>query len=330
MSILAYEQTIQEGSSVYLYENYETIHPIIIRKGSIFQCRFGAFHHADLIGLRYGSKIFARTGMGWMYCLAPTAELWTIALTHRTQILYAVDISIVCMYLELKPGCVVLESGTGSGSLSTSIARTVAPNGHLYTFEFHELRAKQAQEDFKANKLQELITVTHRDVCKLGFGMSHVADAIFLDLPSPWVVVPSASEALKPNGMLCSFSPCIEQVQKTCEALREAGFAELQTLECLLRIHDVKPTQVEHMSFGDEEPLEAGSSGPASGAGPTPSGAHTQTHDSDQDGQCMEDASGPTSIPAENCETDPPSEIQHELLIEPGESSSEQGPSGTG
>ena len=42
---------------------------------------------------------------GWIYLLAPTPELWTMVLRHRTQILYAADIAMICMYLELRPGC---------------------------------------------------------------------------------------------------------------------------------------------------------------------------------------------------------------------------------
>lgn len=45
----------------------------------------------------------------------------------------------------------MLESGTGSGSMSHSLARAVHPSGHLYTFEYHEERSKIAAEEFENN-----------------------------------------------------------------------------------------------------------------------------------------------------------------------------------
>ena len=35
--------------------------------------------------------------------------------------------------------------GTGSGSMSHSLIRTIAPSGHLHTFEFHAERAEKAR-----------------------------------------------------------------------------------------------------------------------------------------------------------------------------------------
>ena len=69
---------------------------------------------------------------GYAYVLYPTPELWTKTLPHRTQIIYATDISLVLLQLELKPGSIVIESGTGSGSLSHSFLRTIAPTGNYY------------------------------------------------------------------------------------------------------------------------------------------------------------------------------------------------------
>jgi tRNA (adenine57-N1/adenine58-N1)-methyltransferase len=66
---------------------------------------------------------------------------------------------------------------------------------------------------------------------------------VFLDLPAPWSVVESAARALQHQGRLCSFSPCIEQVQRTCLRLDALGFSEIQTCEVLLRSFEVQAHQ---------------------------------------------------------------------------------------
>lgn len=42
------------------------------------------------------------------------------------------------------------------------------------------------------------------------------------------------------GGRFSSFSPCIEQVQKTHEALKALGFVETRTIECLQREYQVQ------------------------------------------------------------------------------------------
>lgn len=146
--------------------------------------------------------------------------------------MHDLDASIVNFYLDLKPGSIVVESGTGSGAMSVGLSRAIAPTGHLYTFEFNESRANIAREEFGVLGLSNLVTVTHRDVCgkdgqQGGFADIvgyDAADAVFLDLPEPWLAIKYAKEVLKPGKTLCTYSPCMEQVMRTCEVLREEGF----------------------------------------------------------------------------------------------------------
>ncbi|XP_059209149.1 tRNA (adenine(58)-N(1))-methyltransferase catalytic subunit TRMT61A [Centropristis striata] len=253
MSFVEYSDLIQDGDVAIVYLGHESMMPVKVQQGGQTQTRYGVIRHStDLIGHRYGSKVTCSKG-GWVYVLHPTPELWTVTLPHRTQILYTTDIATITMMLELKPGSVVCESGTGSGSLSHAILRSIAPTGHLHTVEFHQQRAEKVAEEFKEHRVDQLVTVRNQDVCKEGFGVSGVADAVFLDIPSPWEAVRHAKTAMKKQGgRVCSFSPCIEQVQRTCEALADQGFEEISTLEVLLRVHDVRTVTMPLPDFGPD------------------------------------------------------------------------------
>ncbi|KAJ9562657.1 hypothetical protein OSB04_007817 [Centaurea solstitialis] len=243
---LSFKRNISDGDLVIVYEKHDNMKAVKVCEKSILENRFGVFKHADWIGKPYGCKVSSHKG-GFVYLLAPTPELWTLVLSHRTQILYVADISFVVMYLELIPGCVVLESGTGSGSLTTSLARAIAPSGHVYTFDFHEQRAVAAREDFERTGLSSLVTVGVRDIQGEGFpkDLTGLADAVFLDLPQPWLAIGSAGEMLKPDGVLCSFSPCIEQVQRSSETLA-SKFTDIRTFEVLLRTYEVREGKMDH------------------------------------------------------------------------------------
>lgn len=81
--------------------------------------------------------------------LKPTPELWGLAVHSRTQIVDEVDSSVVVSRLNIQPGWTVIESGTGSGCMTLCLARAIYPNGHVYTFEYNQVRADEAREEFK-------------------------------------------------------------------------------------------------------------------------------------------------------------------------------------
>lgn len=107
--------------------------PLTVTPGKEFINTYGAFPHDSMIGRPFGSQIEskARGGSGdqrtgFLHMLRPTPTLWTWALPHRTQILYLTDISFIISRLALSPGARIIEAGTGSGSMTHALAKTVS------------------------------------------------------------------------------------------------------------------------------------------------------------------------------------------------------------
>mmetsp|Transcript_17354 Transcript_17354/g.32891 ORF Transcript_17354/g.32891 Transcript_17354/m.32891 type:complete len:500 (+) Transcript_17354:73-1572(+) len=280
--LLSPSSIIEPGSLVVIFESFDSLNFVYAASGEVFYNRNGHFHHDDFIGKPYGCKIRSRnnSGFGFIYLLRPTPELWARSLNHRTQIVHELDSAMIVFHLNLRPNMVVFESGTGSGAMSHCIMRAIAPHGKLHTFEFNQVRAKTARDEFQRNGVGHLVQVHWRDVCgkptvvaateteaetaactgsdsndkvdeELVFGSGGfdigpaAADAIFLDLPEPWLAIPHAAHSIKPNGGLCSYSPCVEQTQRTVQAMRDYGFHSLKTIEVRLREHYVDDVELD-------------------------------------------------------------------------------------
>ncbi|CAF9937844.1 tRNA (adenine-N(1)-)-methyltransferase catalytic subunit trm61 [Imshaugia aleurites] len=213
---------------------------------------------------------------GFVHLLPPTPEIWTASLPHRTQVVYTPDYSYILHRLRARPGTVLIEAGAGSGSFTHAAARAVYngyPNvntgdsstggslakrwGKVWSFEFHEQRAQKLQEEIKQHGLDGIVEVTHRDACKDGFTPNETpasdleANAVFLDLPAPWLALKNLARASTSSPLsrttaihLCTFSPCIEQVQRTITALRVLGWTEIDMVEIAAHRIEVRRERV--------------------------------------------------------------------------------------
>ncbi|KAI4173251.1 MAG: hypothetical protein LQ348_006618 [Seirophora lacunosa] len=217
-----------------------------------------------------GVKVPVPAETGFCHLLPPTPEVWTASLPHRTQVVYTPDYSYILQRLRVTPGTEVIEAGAGSGSFTHAAARAVfngypqddavdgvtgrteddvsLGTGRVWSFEFHEPRAHKLQEEIRNHSISSIATITHRDVYENGFSLAgtppqpHIkASAVFLDLPAPWLALKHLTRApsspLNPltSAHLCTFSPCIEQVQRTVSALRTFGWLDIEMVELSAR-----------------------------------------------------------------------------------------------
>lgn len=236
---------IRQGDTcvVYISDNHKLLLRVV--PDAILQTKFGLLKANELVGHSYGKKFDCKNG--WVIPLRLTPELWSKLVPHRTQILYQADISLIMLYLDIKPSSIVVESGTGSGSMSHSIIRACQPDGFLHTFEINKSRAEEARKEFEDHGYSQMVEVYERDVCEAGFPDELIGkvDACMLDLPHTWDAIESAYKVMKDHGSrLCTFSPCVEQVQKNVVKMNLLKMIDIVTYECLLNPLDIKNYQL--------------------------------------------------------------------------------------
>jgi tRNA (adenine57-N1/adenine58-N1)-methyltransferase len=225
-------QKISEGDYVLLYLSQRKTYLVKVEAGKSFHTHKGFIKFDDLIGKEYDSTVPSSLGFEFI-ALKPLLRDYIMKSVRKTQITYPKDIALIVMFSGIGPGSRVVEAGTGTGALTTALAHYVKPSGRVYSYEIREEFLETAEKNLKRAGLIDFVEIKNKDVT-VGIDESDV-DAVVLDLATPWLVVSHAYDALKPCGTIVSFSPTIDQVVKTDEALNENDFVDIETVECLLR-----------------------------------------------------------------------------------------------
>jgi len=226
------DQKILEGDYVLLYLSQRKTYMVKVEAGKSFHTHKGFIKFDDLFGREYGTSVLSSLGVEF-FALKPLLRDYVMKSVRRTQITYPKDIALIVMFSGIGPGSRVVEAGTGTGALTTALAHYVKPDGKVYSYEIREDFLKTAEKNLKRADLIDFVELKNKDITA-GIEESDV-DAVILDLATPWLVVSRAYTALKPCGTMVSFSPTIDQVVRTVEALKENGFVNIETVECLMR-----------------------------------------------------------------------------------------------
>ena len=240
---------IKEGDDILLYLDAKRNYLLKLDGQQKFHTHKGFINLNELLGKHFGERIESSTGFKF-YVLSPTTYDYILRFARHTQILYVKDMALLMSYTDVGPGKRVVEAGTGSGALTAMLAYHVKTDGVVYTYEIRPEFLEKAKKNLNRIGLAKYVQFINKDITA-GIDEKEV-DTVILDLATPWLVIPHLHNALCGGGTFASFSPTIDQVMKTVEALKSEGFIKIETMECILRRITVEPgkTRPETLMIG--------------------------------------------------------------------------------
>ena len=230
---------LRTGERVLLVDAKERRYLITLRTGASFHTHVGIVDHDRLIGTPEGSTILGSTGRRFLV-VRPTLSDAVLKMPRGAQVIYPKDLGAILVEADIAPGVRVLEAGVGSGALSMALLRAGAD---VVGYELREDFAERARLNVEAMLgTGARYRVELRDVYE---GIEEVGlDRILLDLPEPWRVLPHATTALRPGGILCAYLPSINQTAQLRTAMDRNGFGMASTLEVLHRTWHIEDRSV--------------------------------------------------------------------------------------
>jgi tRNA (adenine57-N1/adenine58-N1)-methyltransferase len=233
-------RTIVSGEEVLLYLNERKSWIVRVEEGKKFHCHRGIVDLGELVGKPYGYE--ASTTLGAKLKAMPADYLDHLErIARRTQVIYPKDMAYIALMANVRSGSRVLECGTGSGALTSYLAGLVRPGGKVTTYEMREEFQENARKNIEKLGLSDSVEFRLKDIIS-GIDESDL-DSVVLDMATPWLIVPQVYGALRAGGRTVSFSPTINQVEKTVEEMRRVGFVSIKAVELILRTYKVKANE---------------------------------------------------------------------------------------
>jgi tRNA (adenine57-N1/adenine58-N1)-methyltransferase len=169
-----------------------------------------------------------------LVAVRPTLAEYVLEMPRGAQVIYPKDLGPILILADVFPGARILESGMGSGALTTALLRAIGPTGRVTGYEIRDDFRDRAVANVHGFLGTDVPLDAHvRDVYE-GIDERDL-DRVVLDLPEPWRVVKHAIEALRPGGILLAYLPTILQVGRLREELATAPFGMVESLEVLQR-----------------------------------------------------------------------------------------------
>jgi tRNA (adenine57-N1/adenine58-N1)-methyltransferase len=202
----------------------------------------GVLHAHVMAAAGFGEEV--RTSLGVpLRIQRPTIHDLMRGVKRQTQIIYPKDACYICLRLGVGPGRTVIEAGSGSGALTVCLSWLTGPAGHVYSFEAREEFGNLARRNLDWAGLGANVTLLRRDI-EHGFAPVTDADALFLDVRTPWEYLRHIPEAVRPGAAVAFLLPTAGQVEMLLRGLEKGPFDDVDVCELLLRRWKTTPDRL--------------------------------------------------------------------------------------
>jgi tRNA (adenine57-N1/adenine58-N1)-methyltransferase len=191
----------------------------------------GVYNSAKLVGIEYGTSVILGRNQYWLLPASTPDCIET--LTRKAQIILPKDSALIGFYSDIKPGSRVVEGGLGSAALTIILLKLVGSSGKVISYETRADFAKVGKNNIEKAGLADSWELKMQDITKAISEQD--LDAVVLDIPEPWLTIKHAHQALRPGGILASYVPTMNQVERYVKALRNESFIDVITIENLQR-----------------------------------------------------------------------------------------------
>ncbi|CAG8699729.1 24158_t:CDS:2, partial [Dentiscutata erythropus] len=218
----------------------------------------GILDHSNIIGKSV--RDIVKTNKDKSYTIHfPTLDEYVVMIPRLMTPIYPKDASTIVALLDLHPYSRIMEAGTGNGSLTLYLARSLYPTGHLHSIDINRdasIKARGNVARFSRGIYSDYVSFSIGQCSKVLNSMDitlSIYDGVALDMPEPWNELPSIIPRLKIDRYIVCYLPNMTQVLELIKQIKyhKIALATEQVLEIQWRPWNVRATVIRD-KMGDE------------------------------------------------------------------------------